>query len=264
MRAILMTPNRRTRLWHLVLKFVGADPGPPGGPQGRWPSTWQGFLWDLTPGAVAPRTDGVVAPASEEADWIVQVPDDRLGEFFAAEQIRNQDAQAAVATTEAKASRLLTPIVALLTGTVALVALELHEAASRAAAAKTLPLIGGALGSFAALLLVVAAVRAIDADTRVGIYRAAGPGDLLAGKREALRAEAYGTELARWSSRSKATRVMYARAAFSRAVALIIIALVLGAATLLTGSSDARSNQTPCPTIHATDTSSEARPEPCP
>lgn len=240
--------NRRTRLWRRVLKVARADPTLPAGSQSRWPTTWQGFLWDLMPDAVAPNRDGVVAPATEEPAWIAQVPEDRLDEFLAAERVRNQDAQAAVATTEGKASRLLTPIVALLTGTVALVAFELHAAASRDGAGKTLPLIGGLLGAVAALLLMVAAIRAIDADTRVGIYRAAEPEDLLAGKRDALRAEANGTALARWASSRKATRVMYARAAFSRAIALISAALILGAATLLTAPGDTSSNPHLCPT----------------
>lgn len=258
----MTTPSRRTRLWRRVLRVAHADPAMPASRQSRWPTTWQGFLWDLTPDAIAPNRDGVVAPTTDEPTWIAQVPEDRLDEFLAAERIRNQDAQAAVATTEGKASRLLTPIVALLTGTVALVAFELHAAASRDGAGKTLPLVGGLLGAVAALLLIVAAVRAVDADTRVGIYCAASSEDLIAGKRDALRAEANGTALARWTSNRKATRVMHARAAFSRAIALISAALILGAATLLTAPGDTRSNPISCPTL-AAEAQPQAGSDPC-
>jgi hypothetical protein len=226
--------DRWTQGWRHVLKAGQADPDGSVDEKGRWPSTWQGFAWDLSPGTVAPNRDGVVAPTSDDPAWVAQVGDDELEAFVAAERIRRQDAQASVAIIEAKASRLLTPIVALLTGTVALVAFELHAAATRAGADKTLPLIGGVFGTGGAALLLVAAIRAIDADTRVGIYRGPGPHELLAGRRDTLRAEAQGTALASWVASNKSTRVMYARAAFSKAVAFIGAALLLGGATLLT------------------------------
>jgi hypothetical protein len=226
--------HRWTPWWRRILRAARADPDGPVDENGRWPSTWQGFVWDLSPAAVAPNRDGVVAPASGDPEWLAEVSDDQLEAFVSAERSRHQDAQAAVGIIEAKASRLLTPIVALLTGAVALVAFELHAAATRTGADKTLPLLGGVVGAGGVVLLLVAAVRAIDADTRVGIYGGMGPEDLLAGMRNTLRAEAHGTALAQWVAKNKATRVMFARAAFSQAVALIGAALLFGGATLLT------------------------------
>jgi hypothetical protein len=232
--------------WRRLLKAARADPDGNVDEKGRSPSTWQGFVWDLSPGTVAPNRDGVLAPTPDDPAWVAQVGDNELEAFAAAERIRRQDAQAAVATIEGKASRLLTPIVALLTGTVALVAFELHAAATRTGGDKTLPLIGGVFGAAGAALLLVAALHAIDADTRVGIYRGSRPQDLLAGRRDILRAEAQGTALAGWVAINKSTRVMYARAAFSKAVALIGAALLLGGATLLTSHADKPSPTRSC------------------
>ncbi len=223
--------------WLRLLRVIRADPEAAGSSSGRWPTTYQGFVWDLAPDSVAPARDGVAVPRVSELDWVGRVPEAELDTYLRAERQRREEAQAAVTTTEAKASRLLTPIVALLAGNVALVAFELKAVSTRAGSGRIVPMIGGIVGAIAIALLMIAAIRGLDADLRVGVYESADGPTELKGKRAALRVEAQGTQLAQWVSGNKATRLMYARASFSKALAAIAIALILGGVTLLTPAS---------------------------
>lgn len=238
-------------MWGKLLPAFGADPAAPvddpsapadtpsKAAHGRWPSTKQGFLWDLAPDALAPPADGLVRPRFAVPEWVAQAaaalsPED-LRTLLVAEHERNLDYQAMAATSEGKASQLLTPIVALLTADATLVAFELNAAVGRDGWWSAIPYAGAALGGVAALLLITASVRAIDADTRVGMYDGADPIQRQRSDAAALAAEVAGSALARWTSVNKSTRVMYARAALSRALLLITLALMLGAATVITG-----------------------------
>lgn len=240
-----------TPAWKWLLPRVGADPAPPEddpsatpvnpsqAAAGRWPSTKQSFWWDLGPNDLAPDADGVVAPTFTDTAWVARAAAElspgQLEKLLAAEHERNLGFQASAATSEGKASRLLTPIVALLTADATLVAFELNSATGRHRWWSLIPYVGAGLGAVAALLLVVAALRALDADTRVGMYNAADPLQRAQPDAVALSQEVRGSALARWSSVNKSTRVMYARAALSRALLLITLALLLGAATVVTG-----------------------------
>jgi hypothetical protein len=227
----------RIRLWRRTLVRLGADPAPPDAATvGRWPSTWQGFLWDLAPDELAPGRDGVTAPAIEPAEWtksLDQVNAEEVGELLDLERRRHEAARATASVAEGKASRLLTPAVALLTGAVAFVGLQLNSAA----AAKTLPgmlvlLVPALPGIVGVVYVVMSVLRALDADTRVGTYtwvsarHRAGQSTaalVIAENKAAARAE--------WTAQNKVTRLMYARAALSRAFAFIVLALALAAAT---------------------------------
>lgn len=234
--------GRRAWLLRLVLsgyRRLGADPTEPDGNEGRWPSTRQAFLWDLLPDEPAPRRDGVVKPEWSPPPWVGQVPDADLDEALADERKAHVDEVATVQVIEGKAARLLTPAVTLVTGTVALAAFELKGAAdAHTLLGAMIPLLGAIFATFAALWLFAAIVRALDADTRMGVYASPAPELRLNGKRAMLEAEALGTALASWTGRQKVRRLMQARVAISRAVVVLSVALMLGGVTILTRSSD--------------------------
>jgi hypothetical protein len=231
--------------WHQVLRSIlrrlGADPERPPEGKSRWPSARQGFLWDLAPGKVAPGQDGVVPPGDQVAPWLDDIRSRATGEqlqrIVEVEHERHQAARHAAETAEAKASRLLTPVIALLTGAVALVALQFNVA-SRATTVQGMAVLF--LFSIPAVLAVwflfVAATRALDADTRVGVYKRFVPKSLADLTPERRAREAHlAANRASWNSRQKLTRLMDARAAVSRAVLFLVLALLLyGGTTLFT------------------------------
>jgi len=228
------TDRQRHRAWRCLLRKLRADPTRPDGYAGRWPSSWQSFLWDLGPSAVAPENDGVVAPTWSVPNWIASAPENQLGELIEAERRRHGELRAQAETSEGKASRLLTPMVTLVTGSVALVALQLHAAARAHTTAGQAWLVVAALpGVAAVLLLFVAISRCMDAGLRVGVYQAAGA-QALAGQdqRSVLGEEHLAAERALWTARLKATRLMYARSAFSRAVVFLTMSLAAAAITV--------------------------------
>jgi hypothetical protein len=226
------------RIWRWALVKLDADPEerPLAATAGRWPSTRQGFLWDLTPDALAPSNDGVVAPRPAPPPWLEaanQSDQEHIKDLLEAERQRHAEARAAAGVAEAKASRLLTPSVALLTGSIALVALQLRSAVTATTpAGLLLLLLCAAPGTVAVTFVFISILRALDADTRVGIYSSAGAAQLVNRDVTALLREEYeAAERARWTARQKTTRLMYARAAISRAIVFLVIALILAAST---------------------------------
>jgi hypothetical protein len=197
------------------------------------------------PGEVAPDQDGVVPPGDQIAPWLdgigSRANDEQLQRIVEVEKERHQASRQAAETAEAKASRLLTPVIALLTGAVALVALQFNFA-SRATTIVGMAVLF--LFSIPAVLAVwflfVAATRALDADTRVGVYKRFVPGSL------ADLAPVHGAHVAHlaanraaWNSKQKLTRLMDSRAAVSRAVLFLVMALVLYAVAIVFTSFDA-------------------------
>lgn len=232
------TDRPRHRAWRWLLRKLRADPTRSDEYAGRWPSSWQSFLWDLGPSAVAPDNDGVVAPTWSVPNWIASAPEDQLGELIEAERRRHGELRAQAESSEGKASRLLTPMVTLVTGSVALVALELDAAArAQTAAGQAWLVVAAVPGVAAVLLLLVAISRCMDADLRVGVYQEAGA-QALAGKdqRSVLREEHLAAERARWTATQKATRLMYARSTLSRAVVSLTLALTAAAITVATNA----------------------------
>lgn len=235
-------PQPRDSWWRQWLmsayRRAGADPAAPPGYDGRWPTSGQAFLWDLLPEDLAPGQDGVVAPTWTAPSWVEAVPEDQLPEAVAHERERHRSQQAAVTTVEGKASRLLTPTIALLAATVALTAFEIRAAGQASTGSgRLLPLFGAASAAVAVVWLFVAVVRALDADTRMGVYGGATTETLLKGPRAVLVAEVLAAERASWVRVQKANRLMQARVAVSRAVLALVLALLLAAVTAGTRTS---------------------------
>jgi hypothetical protein len=227
----------RRGVWAKLLRFLRADPEASGDPDGRWPSTWATFLWDIAPAKAAPDSEGVIGPEWSPPEWVAAIAEDDLAGAVEEERARHRDTRDAVTAVEGKASRLLTPTVTLLTATAALVAFELNGLAGKHSAEQmTLTMVGSITGSVAALLLFAAIIRALDADTRVGTYRPGSTANRAHGPRRVLAEEALGTAVAAWTLRHKLTRLMYARSVLSRAVVLVGIALVCGAVRVITNS----------------------------
>lgn len=189
---------------------------------------------DLTPSAAAPANDGVVAREWSTPDYTSQASDDELSALIQEERARADDAAAAVTTTEGKAARLLATTITLLTASVTLAALQLRASADEQRLwLRVLLVIAAVPASLAAVLLAVSALRAVDADLRVGVYGLRSAARLaVEGDRGVLRATADAAELALWTSTHKALTLMAARAWFTRGLLLAVLGLLLGAVTV--------------------------------
>ncbi len=225
--------TRWERVWAWILGRLGADVTDPPVGTPRWPNGRQGFLWDLAPARIVPSRDGLVPPETPVPSWIAVATEADLDDLIEIQRQRAESAHTAAATTEGKASRLLTPTIALLAGMVAISAYELRVSANAVHIGSRILLACAVLPALAAVVyLLLCAIRALDTDTRVGIYgnvtgyrRAAG------GKRAHLEDQYKAAVLAEWTSKRKASRLMDARAAFSRALIAVALALVIGAVT---------------------------------
>jgi hypothetical protein len=225
--------NRWERGWAYALRRFGADVADPLPGTERWPNGRQGFLWDLAPARIVPGRDGLVPPDVTVPAWIAAAPDADLDDLISIQRMRADSAHAAAATTEGKASRLLTPTIVLLAGMVTLSTFELRASAK---AGHILPRVLLAIGVVPAVVaviyLLVCAVRALDTDTRVGLYgNVTGHRRASGGRRAHLEEQHRAAVLAEWTSKKKASRLMDARAAFSRALVAVALALAIGAVT---------------------------------
>lgn len=269
------------RAWGRLLSRLGADPAKTPNSEGRWPNMRQTLLWDLSPADVAPGNDGVVAPEPEHQEWLTWLeqlsPNDerrspeRLAEFAEAERRRHEQARDGAASAEGKASRLLTPCVGLLAGAVAFVSWQLHSIAqARTGAGITYLVVAATPGAIGIVCLISCIVRALDADIRVGIYRETGAAHLVSEDPLCLlRNEHEAAQLARWTASEKSTRVMYARAALTRALVSFSVALVFAAITILSqigmnSASTATLIPSPRPTTALESPSSRQPPSPLP
>jgi len=169
---------------------------------GRWPTPWQGVLWDLGRGADAPRNDGVA-----------DAPQHRVASLTTLEQARGGVCRRA-ATTEGRASRLLGTTVTLLAAAVALAGLQLRASETEHRLWLRLVLVAAALpAAGAAVLLAVGAPRAVDADLRVGFYGSNGAARLAeGGLRGVLALTVTDAALSAWTARKKATSLVQAQA----------------------------------------------------
>jgi hypothetical protein len=263
------------RLWRSALRRLDADPDGPTRSSGRWPTTRQGFLWDLAPASIAPPSDGVIAPAGKVEPWLEALAGESADEaqiaaLVDAERRRHMQARDAAATAEAKASRLLTPIVALLVGVVALVAFQVASAGRATTTPGMLVLLALTVpGTAGVAYLITGIVRSLDADTRVGVYGVVRAVDHISRDKLALlRAEHLAARTARWTATQKASQLMFARAAVSRAFALLVIALVLAAVTTLathwSERADGGTQPEPTPPSPRATTSATSVPTPVP
>ena len=215
------------------LRRIGADPAPPDGDAGRWPTALQGVVWDLLPDRAAPHRDGVENPTWSPPSWVATAPDSDIPELLALERERDRAAQASAAVTEAKASRLLGTTVTLLAASVALTALQLRASGHAHGWTRT-ALVAAALPAAAAVvLLFLSAVRALDADLRVGVYGTVGAQTRVdRGPRGELGAASLGASTSHWTAEHKATALMGARAWFTRALLAAVLGLILAAVTV--------------------------------
>jgi hypothetical protein len=205
-------------------------------PIGRFPSVRQSLLWDLLPSRLAPDADGLLPPKPESVEWIRRLREDDLELILSITQSARSGRQDSINRTEAKASRLLTPTITLLAACAALSGYQLNIAGQTDRLSSALTAIPSILGiSF----FMFSALRSLDADIRVGFYKFAGlkEADAELSKhdylRECIRHEVLGEFWAKWTSASKATSLMQARAWFSRGLIFLVLALLSAAVTQL-------------------------------
>lgn len=212
-----------------LLRRLGADPdGAPPQDEGRWPSTWQSFLWDLAPHQVAPARDGVVLPLWKEPKWLADLTDDEVEAARHMVRAEMDRCLESVSGIELKATRLLTPFVALLTGAVALTTFQ--AAAIELSLTGLLAAVGATFGIAGVGFLLVGMLRGLDADTRLSTSRRATLEQELSGDpRLALRSDHQGIEAAKFVLRNKGSRILFARAAISRGLAVLLVSASIAA-----------------------------------
>lgn len=276
-RAWTATRRAFDRSLRMVVRLLGArvpDDDEPAGPRGRWPTTRRLFLWNvLLTKSAAPRQDGASPPRydpsrdgdPEPPEWVDRVPDELLDQAVESTRAAHLQARERIEQVELKASRLLTPIISLVAGAVAVAAFDLNRHAD---GHTSLYLVGGVLAAAAVLLLLAAAISTLDADVRIGFYRAVDGEDIADGAaksaaaargqrgrarhdharlaRHLLSAEAIAAEWTGWSATKKINLVMQARAWLSRGLAMLLIALVFSGLALVR-SEPAQNERTPGP-----------------
>lgn len=249
-----------------LLRRLGADPDAISSQEeGRWPTTWQSFLWDLAPDTVAPPRDGVVLPQWNEPPWLTDLPDDQVDRVRKVVRAELERRLQSVAALELKATRLLTPFVALLTGAAALTIFQVS--AVETSLAGVVALVGAGFGAGGIAFLLVGMLRALDADTRLGTSpRATLEQDVHDDGRFALRNDTKGVDAAKFVLRMKGTRILFARAAISRGLVMLLFSSFAGAAALVLTPNEGEISQpierpapasppptvTPSPTLSAT------------
>ncbi|SDG77576.1 hypothetical protein SAMN05216377_11542 [Pseudonocardia oroxyli] len=235
----------RAIVWLFKILRAPVEREEEGGSGGFWPSSRQAFLWDLGPKSAAPGRDGLIPPAGPDVRWVDNLSGDAIEELLVAAKTAHDRALATAGATEAKASRLLTPTIALVVSSVALAGLVLQKAATQES---MWYVILSVPASLAAIVFLISAVRSADADLRVGMYGSADSLSVLgiasegritvdgvpvvlpdgeAMKRAYLKSLLAARELANWTQRHKASAVMQARAWLSRGLVLFFCALVV-------------------------------------
>lgn len=219
---------------------------------GTWPTALTRFGWDFLTKRRAPPNDGVIAPTLVDPPWISHVAT-TPGVLDVARRAHDT-ARDSAKTAEDKAARLVTAGLTLLTVALALGAYQLSFILRTSAWwAPTIVPVGTAF-----IFLSLAVFEAIEID-RVGIYRPVVPEDLAhsTGRDPTsvlLAREEEGRRQALWTSQHKFSDLMQARAWFSRAIALLLIAGVT-AAVARAGSATASA-----PSTHGTTTTASTRP----
>jgi len=245
------------RVFRRVLRWFGADPDATPAPEvGQWPTTRQMFLWDLSPHDVAPNSDGVVLPkptSSALPAWIMHLDDAAVEKALEVQRRVTRERQATVAAVEQKASRLLTPFVALIAGAVALTTFQLAAIEFDRPIEGWLSTFGAAFGVLGCTWLVMGLSRALDADTRMGAAIVVSAERELTDPRTALWFEARGATAASFVGKGKANRILHARSAISRAITMLAISAVLAGAVVVIGQENdaevqrAPAHQSPAP-----------------
>lgn len=218
---------------------------------GEWPSVGRRFRSDFKTKAKAPGNDDIVAPVFVAPPWIDEV----AGYPEALETARRarEAAEARVASTEEKASRLVQIALALLTISVGVATYQLSFALDRPWPRITslIPVVLS-LGS-----LILAAFEAMQID-RVGLYRAPRAEDLAClGSRSSAAAvlaiEEQGRRFADWTAQHKMTDLMQARAWFSRGLATLLVAALFAGVSRSLPSATARTigQRRPASTVEA-------------
>ena len=257
--------SRRSRVASWALKRLGADPAPPPADVsgGRQPTSRQTFLWDLAPHDVAPRADGVILPAWSDHGWIDHLPRRKV---TAALEIQRRVAEGrlvSIAAIEQKASRLLTPFVALLAGALALTGFQLAAVDFDHPVSAWFAVFGAAFGVAGSVWILQGMIRALDADTRMSISVSPTVEQEVRAPRMALLNEARAAEAAAFSQRMKAERILFARAAISRGLTMLVVSTVLGGVVLLTSpDSDESAPQSPYVPTPAPSSTSSTTPTP--
>ena len=219
--------------------------------EGTWPRAIKRFLFDFLPAKRAPNNDGVVAPQFRRPDWANEVA--ARPPALEAARRAHDEAKSGAQVAEEKGNRLVQVALTLLAIALGLLAFQLQRVGGHgwAWSFSLLPI------AVALVCLALAAFEALEID-RVGVYshpsgeRLAGLGvqDPIA---VLIAEEEIGRQLARWSSRHKHTDLMRARAWFSRGLAALIVAGILGAATWSALSEGSDGSMPTTPVVNAGD-----------
>lgn len=202
-----------------------------GDTEGRWPSPWLQFWYDLLPknSAMVPNQSGLAGP-SIDTSWITAA---RAAHPEALAQARRaHDMQRARADAiEVKSNRMTTLCLTLLGVSLVLGGFQVHYARIHSELWYLLLLPVAASIAFLAL----ATVSALEVD-RVGLYTYTG-GEALAGSdqpanatADLVKAEEYGRRLAEWTATKKADQLLQARAWLSRAIVTLLTSALLAIA----------------------------------
>ena len=201
-------------------------PVPPG-TDGKWPSPLRRLRADFMRASRAPANDGATAPQFA-VETLAHAVSSEEGALDIARRA-NDEAKAGAQAAEDKAHRLLQTALALLAIALGVAGFQMRLASDQNAwwwAATPSAVL-------AAVCLAIAAFEATQVD-RVGFYEQATL-DALSGTSAmapnvaVIAAEERGRRLARWSSQRKHSDLMQARAWFSRGLAALAVAGLLGA-----------------------------------
>lgn len=241
-----------------------------------WPSAYRKFVWDVVlDDDSAPGRDGGrppewrdLQPRRAETEkalrWVHDVPERQLDLAEKLVTDRLAGARERLAAVELKAARLLTPLVALITGSVAAGAVAFRRVGEDGLADD----LAAVLLSVAAVMFGIAAINCLDADTRAGFDGEVALAEVFPERRETrqwtrrhILAQQYViSRRAAWSQGKKLALVMRARAWFARGAVALISGLT-ALAVSLAGSAPApgppsHPSQTPTPTAPGTPASS--------
>ena len=206
-----------------------------------WPSAYRKFVWDVVlDDYSAPGRDGGRPPEWRDlqrrrADtekalrWVHDVPDRQLDLAEKLVSDRLASARDRLAAVELKAARLLTPLVALITGSVAAGAVAFRRVGDDGLADD----LAAVLLAVAAVMFGIAAVNCLDADTRAGFDGDVALPEVFPERRETrqwtrrqILAQQYViSRRASWSQGRKLALVMRARAWFARGAAALAAGL---------------------------------------
>ena len=218
----LFLEDARTKVAPILARHLVGETTPD---RGHWPTPGRRMLYDFLPKKRAPQHDGARAPHLLAPSWAAEAA--TSPDALDVARRANDEAKAAAATAETKASRLVQVSLSVLAVAFVVGGIQLRMAVNWDAAwMLTMAPIGLAL-----LFLTISTFQALQID-RVGFYSHPSGESLttlgvLDPAARIVAEEEMGRQYAQWTSDHKHTDLMQARAWFTRGLATLILAAVL-------------------------------------